>query len=318
MLAAALLTLSVGLSAAEIEYRLKGTLEPPTRAVITLDGFTTTFTGSVLAGESGQFEIKGLRAGTYTLIVGVPNRGEIRKTVEIGPGTADDSNAVRTAIKLDDALFSRQYVRKQGTVSMGELAIPDKAKKAYAAAQRHLARRDQKKAIASLQEAVRLAPAFSGAWNNLGTLYYKSAQYEKAEQAFRSALMAAPESFEPLVNLGGVLLTLQRAGEAYTFNLYSVLERPEDALANSQMGMNYFELGRLDLARKYLNEARRIDPAHFSRPQLLLAEICLRQGDEEGAASVLEEYLRYHPDAPNRARIEEAIRKFRSNPSKML
>jgi Tfp pilus assembly protein PilF len=317
-LPAALLLFAAGSLAAETEYRLRGVLTPPAKAVITLDGFTTTFSGSVLVGSSGEFEFKGLRAGTYTLILGVPNRGEIRRTVEVGPGTADPKGNVPLTLALEESLFSREPTRRQGTVSMRELAIPEKAKKAYEEAQRQLARRNQKKAIESLETAVRLAPNFSGAWNNLGTMFYKSAQYEKAEEAFRTALTASPGSFEPLVNLGGVLLTLNRPSEAYTFNLYSVLERPEDALANSQMGMNYFALGRLDLARKYLDQARRIDPGHFSRPQLMLAEICLRRGDKRGAVHELEEYLRYHPDVPNRAKIEDSIRKLKADAGEML
>jgi tetratricopeptide (TPR) repeat protein len=300
------------------EYRLKGILQPPAKAVVTLDGFTTTFNGSVLAASNGEFEFKALLPGTYTLIVGVPNRGEIRRTVEVGPGTAGPKNCVQLTFATDESLFAREATRRQGTVSVQDLAIPEKARKAYEAAQRQLARRNQKKAIECLETAVRLAPGFSGAWNNLGTLFYKSAQYDKAEESFRAALTASPESFEPLVNLGGVLLTLNRPSEAYTFNLYSVLERPEDALANSQMGMTYFALGRLDLARKYLNGARRIDPGHFSRPQLLLAEICLRMGDRRGAVRELEEYLRYHPDVPNRPKIEESIRKLKADTGEML
>jgi len=303
---------------ADVEYRLKGALQPPARAVVTLDGFTTTFNGTVLVAPNGQFEFKELRAGTYTLIIGIPDRGEVRRTVEIGPGTADPKNCVSVSLALDESMFTREPLRKKGTVSVQELAIPDKARKAFAESQRQLARRNQKKAIECLETAVRLAPEFSGAWNNLGTLFYKSAQYEKAEQSFRAALRASPGSFEPLVNLGGVLLTLHRPSEAYTFNLYSVLERPEDALANSQMGMNYFALGRLELARKYLNEARRIDPGHFSRPQLLLAEICFRKGDPAGAARELEEYLRYHPDVSDRAQIEESIRKLKESAGRML
>ena len=318
LLPVALLVFAAGSIAAEAEYHLKGVLRPPSKGVITLDGFTTTFNGSALVASNGEFEFKGLRAGTYTLILGVPNRGEIRRTVEVGPGTADPKNCVVLALAMEDLLFTREPGRRQGTVSMRELAIPEKAKKAYGEAQRQLARRNQKKAIESLEAAVRLSPSFSGAWNNLGTLFYKSAQYEKAEESFRAALTASPESFEPLVNLGGVLLTLNRPSEAYTFNLYSVLERPEDALANSQMGMNYFALGRFDLARKYLNEARRIDPGHFSRPQLLLAEICLRRGDKRGAIRELQEYLRYHPDIPNRASIEASIQKLRADAGEML
>jgi len=318
LLPAVVLLSAAGSIAAEAEYRLKGVLHPPAKAVVTLDGFTTTFSGSILVESNGEFEFKGLRAGTYTLILGVPNRGEIRRTVEIGPGTADSKNCVPLTLALEESLFSRGLARRQGTVSVQELAVPEKARKAYAEAQRQLARRNQKKAIECLETAVRLAPGFSGAWNNLGTMYYKSAQYEKAEESFRAALAASPESFEPLVNLGGVLLTLNRPSDAYTFNLYSVLERPEDALANSQMGMNYFALGRLELARKYLDQARRIDPGHFSRPQLMLAEICLRKGDKRGAARELEEYLHYHPDVPNRARIEDSIRKLKADAGEML
>jgi Tfp pilus assembly protein PilF len=315
---AAILLFAAGVSAGDVEFRLKGALQPPARAVVTLDGFTTTFNGSVLVAPNGQFEFKGLRAGTYTMIVGVPNRGEVRRTVEIGPSTADAKNSVSFSLSLDESLFEKQAARSQDTVTLRELEIPEKAKKAFEESQRQLARRNQKKAIECLQTAVRIAPGFSGAWNNLGTLFYKSAQYEKAEQSFRASLVASPGSFEPLVNLGGVLLTLHRPSEAYTFNLYSVLERPEDALANSQMGMNYFALGRMDLARKYLNEARRIDPGHFSSPQLLLAEICERKGDHRGAARELEEHLRYHPDTPDRGRIEESIRKLKDAAGQML
>jgi Tfp pilus assembly protein PilF len=309
---------AAGIGAGDAEYRLKGVLQPPAHAVVTLDGFSTTFNGSALVAPNGQFEFKGLRAGTYTLTVGVPNRGEVRRTVEIGPGTADAKNCVSFSLPLNDSLFPKETARSEDTVPLRELEIPEKAKKAYEESQRQLARRNQKKAIEWLQTAVRIAPGFSGAWNNLGTLFYQSAQYEKAEQSFRASLIASPGSFEPLVNLGGVLLTLHRPAEAYTFNLYSVLERPDDALANSQMGMNYFALERLDLARKYLNKARSIDPGHFSSPQLLLAEICLRKGDPRGAARELEEYLRYHPDASDRARIEESIQKLKDAAGRML
>lgn len=314
----AVFLLSACVALAEVEYRIRGSLQPPAPAVVTLDGFSTPFSASVLVSSNGQFEFKGLRAGTYSVIVGVPNRGEIRRTVEVGPGSADARNSIQFSLVLEDSLFTKEPAKRQGTVSMRDLAIPENARKAYKDAQRQLAHRNQKKAIELFQLAVRLAPEFSGAWNNLGTLFYKSAQYEKAEQSFRAALTASPGSYEPLVNLGGVLLTLHRASDAYTFNLYAVLERPEDALANSQMGMNYFALGRMDLARKYLDEARRIDPGHFSRPQLLLAEICLRSGDHRGAARELEEYLRYHPDVPNRAKIEASIQRLKAGAGRML
>ena len=57
--------------------------------------------------------------------------------------------------------------------------------------------------------------------------------------------------------------------------------RPMDALANVQLGVNYVNLRKPDLAVKYLKEAKRLDPGHFSTPQLALYEIYLRSGDRK-------------------------------------
>jgi hypothetical protein len=49
------------------------------------------------------------------------------------------------------------------------------------------------------------------------------------------------------------------------------------------------------------------NPAHFSHPQLFLAEIHLRNGDRSAAAEALEDFLRHHPDWPQSARMKEEI-----------
>jgi Tfp pilus assembly protein PilF len=91
-----------------------------------------------------------------------------------------------------------------------------------------------------------------------------------------------------------------------------VLKRPSDALANSQLGMTHFLLGNPAPAEKHLLDAVRLDPAHFSRPQLFLAEIYLRQGDRERAAAQLESFLAAHPNWADRAKITEQITQLRA------
>jgi uncharacterized protein HemY len=62
---------------------------------------------------------------------------------------------------------------------------------------------------------------------------------------------------------------------------------------------------------KHLERARAIDPAHFSHPQLLLAEIYSRRGEKTAAADALEEFLRYHPDWPQAVRMRQNIAELR-------
>jgi tetratricopeptide (TPR) repeat protein len=100
---------------------------------------------------------------------------------------------------------------------------------------------------------------------------------------------------------------MDRPEDAWQYNSMAVAARPNDALAHSQLGMNYFQLGNLNLSVQQLERARAIDPAHFSHPQLLLAEIHLRRGETRTAADLLEEFLRYHPDWPGAAQMRANI-----------
>lgn len=294
-------------------YELRGRLVSGARASVWLHGATTPFEDSTLADDDGNFRFRDLAAGTYTLGAFVPGRGEVHRTIEVGPSQADARNRIELTLELHDGEFeSRDSLRRAAVVSAKELAIPGQARREYEEAEKKLAKRDVQGAVAHFERAVELAPQFAQAWNHLGTIAYQTRDFLRAESCFRKALDADPEFFQPLVNLGGVLINLNHFREALEYNLYTALTRPNDALANSQLGMNYFYLNQLDLAKKYLTAAKLLDPAHFSHPQLLLAEIDLRRQDRAAAVGELEEFLQYHPDVPEAGKVRENIAKVRA------
>ncbi len=196
-------------------------------------------------------------------------------------------------------------------MSVKQLSIPSAAWRDFRDAQKDLNKHDVEAAEKRLHDAVDRAPQFAPAWNNLGTIAFQQHDYPRAEEYFREALEQDPQSYEALVNLGGVLVMLQKMDEALTRNSLAVAARPNDALAQSQLGMTYFLLGQFDLAKKHLEAARGIDPSHFSYPQLVLAEIHLRQGDHGAAADVLDDFLRHHPDWPQAAAMRQRIGELR-------
>jgi len=295
-----------------VRYELRGRLLPATRASVWLDGATSPYEQSTLTDDDGRFRFRDVEAGSYILGAFVPGRGEIRRTIEVGPSQATDGKRVELVVELHDGEFeSQDSLRRSAIVSAKELAIPEEAHHEYEEAGRRLARRDVAGAIAHLEHAVEIAPQFAEAWNHLGTIAYQTRDFPRAEGCFRKALAADPKFFQPLVNLGGVLINLSKFKEALEYNLYAQLSRPNDALANSQLGMTYFYLDKLELAQKYLSTAKRIDPAHFSHPQLMLAQIDLRRHDREAAAGELEEFLLYHPDSPEGDKIRKDITRLR-------
>jgi tetratricopeptide (TPR) repeat protein len=293
-------------------FDMDGRIHPEERAAVTLFGDAFPFTASTLSEADGRFRFQKLRPGAYTVSVFMPERGEARRTIEVGPSVAGAHGRVSLDISFKESDFELSgALRLRHSVSAVQLAIPAKAQRDYEEAHKDLARHDPLAATRLLEKAVALAPQFADAWNEIGTIAYQTQKYARAEECFREALNRDPQAFEPLVNLGGVLVTLHRADEAWRYNATAVAVRPNDALAHSQLGMNYFQLGDLDLSVKHLERARAIDPAHFSHPQLFLAEIHLRRGERRAAADVLEEFLRYHPDWPQAARMRENIVELR-------
>jgi tetratricopeptide (TPR) repeat protein len=292
-------------------FDLAGRIHPEGRAAITLFGDAFPFTASALSEADGSFRFQKLRVGAYTVSVFMADRGEARQTIEVGPGMADSHGRVSLDIVFKETDFVSDALRRRHSVSTTQLAIPAKARHDYELAHKELGRHDATAATQRFKEAVGLAPQFAEAWNELGTIAYQTQNYARAEECFREALKQDPQAFEPLVNLGGVLVTVHRAAEAWEFNARASAVRPNDALAQSQLGMNYFELGDLDLSLTHLERARAIDPAHFSHPQLLLAEIHLRRGNKSAAADVLQEFLRCHPDWPQADRMRQNIAELR-------
>ena len=309
----AILVLSPWAALAAAGYELAGTIEPPAVASVAIYGSTAPYFNSTHSDSSGRFVFRGLAPGTYTVAVDQGARGEVRQTVEVGPGTANKQRVQVAMVtrSVTGNIELGRVLRNGGTVSAKTLAIPPEAWSKYAAAQRALAKPDVAAAIRNLQDAVARAPQFMAAWNELGTIAYHEARYADAEANFRRALEAEPDAFEPLVNLGGVLLNLARPAEALEYNRQAVARRPNDALANSQLGMAELATGDAEAALQHLETAKRIDPAHFSHPQLLLAQIHLHRGERAEAKAELEDFVKWHPDAPETGKIHDAIARMK-------
>ena len=302
------LALAGSFYAPERAYELNGRIVPASPAAVSLFGAATPFHAETVADAQGRFRFRKLDPGSYTVAILIPGHGEHRQTIDVGPGTADARGRVEVTIQAaDSSLISREVLQDRATVSTRQLSIPASARREYEQAQKKLARHDVTAAVAHLEKAVQLAPQFAAAWNNLGTIAYQTQQYARAEAHFRKALLEDAESFEALVNLGGVLINEHKLDEALAFNTDAVRIRPNDALANSQLGLTYAASGNLDLGQKYLEIAKRIDPGHFSYPQLALARIHVQRREPSAAAEEYRDFLRRHPDTPEADGVRKAL-----------
>jgi Tfp pilus assembly protein PilF len=279
---------------------------------IILFSVETTYSTSTLTDPGGEFRFRKLNPGNYTLSILRRGLGEVHRTIVVTSSLADKKGVVRVSLP-----FSPAEAAESGTsalVSRRQLAIPGKARNKYQEAARRMSKRDTEGAKRFFEEAVGIAPQYMAAWNALGVIAYQQARFDDAESNFRKAAEAESAAFDPQVNLGGVLLNLNRPEEALPYNQRAAQARPKDALSNSQLGMNYFALGRTDQAEEYLKAAETIDPAHFSQPQWFLAAIYSERGDRDAAIAELRNLIKHHPDGNAAERARRALARLQRTP----
>ncbi|MBN2339325.1 MAG: tetratricopeptide repeat protein [Acidobacteria bacterium] len=285
-----------------IEYE-DGRFSPGATPLVMLEGITKPFAAHTWADLSGKFRFKKLPPDRYTLIVSMERVGEWQQTVEVSPGLADSRKRIFVEVVFRPQSRSGTF----GGVSAAELSVPEKARKEFEKAYRRLGKKDLEGAVAHLERSVELAPRFVSAWNTLGTLAFKSGEFALAESRFREALKHDPGYYPALVNLGGALLSQNRIQESLQANLAAVRERPDDALAHSQLGLSCYFLKRPEEAARHLERAIALDPAHFSFPQLPLADIYLQMKDTVSAARVLRQFLALHPDSAQAPAVRKQL-----------
>jgi len=276
--------------------------------VIFLHGATDSFATQTVADRGGNFNFKKLLPGMYTLIIAVPRWGQMTQTIEVGPSLSDSKGRIETTFQFDP----RYADQDENTISTTRLSIPDDAIKEYLRAQDRMEKRDVSGAVEYLKKAVEMAPQFAEAWNNLGTTAYHAKEYRQAEEYFREALKQEADFYLPLVNLGGALLSQGKIAESLPINLRAVETKPDDALAQSQLGQSYFFLAQLDTAERHLKQAKALDPRHFSYPQLVLAQIYQLRQDTPSLIGEFEEFLQYHPDSELVPQVTEWLRQARA------
>ena len=210
------LAMALSTPGAERKLELRGQIEPRPEqyASVTLHGSDFPFNAQTLSDSKGRFRFRKVDPGLYTVIVFLPGRGTVRRTIVVSESLADEEGRVTIMFPYQPA---GESLEASGTVSVRELSIPGKARKEYSRAQKALNKRDIESAIGHLEKAVEIAPNFVSAWNNLGTIAYQTARYADAERYFRTALRYEPGAYTPVVNLGGALLSLRQYDEALKY-----------------------------------------------------------------------------------------------------
>ncbi|RPE75540.1 tetratricopeptide repeat protein [Vulcaniibacterium tengchongense] len=185
-----------------------------------------------------------------------------RAVAELQGDAAAPDEARRDAHLLEAAL------REEDGDAAGELeafarglaAFPDDAEILYARALSWERRDDIPRAEADLRRILVAEPDNVAALNALGyTLADRTTRYREALQLIERARTAEPDNPAIIDSYGWVLYRLGRKEEALV-ELRRALTLQKDAEIAAHLAEVLWELGRKDEARKYFDQARKLDP----------------------------------------------------------
>ena len=254
---------------------------------------------SVLTDFDGHFEVAGLPAGTYDIVVEESGFESVRTKARL------DGHSLKLVLHLF-ASKALQARRSNYTVSVRDLKIPGKARDEYQKGLACLAKNDPAGSLSHFTKATHAFPEYYEAYHHMGMAETRLGHFDEARQAFQTA-----------IDLTGGRYAWAEIGYGYLLYLEGKLSEAEILLrrglevdgnspdGHAILGMTLLLQNRLDEAEESAREALLRKPG-YAQAYLVLADVCARRRNYRMQIQDLDTYLRLDPAGPASERAHQA------------
>jgi len=275
---------------------------------------------SVYADLEGRFGFTSLVPNPYHIVINDESYYPVDEVVNLRPEQPNAQVQIilrpREDARKSDPIGARASGGNPFLVDPSDYnnRFPKKAIKEYGRGvdAEHKGKREE--AIAHYEGALKIAPDYYPAHNNLGSLYLSKSDYHGAEVQFRESVRLDQNDAQAYFNLGNVLMLTGRYAESETALEAGLQRRPDSAFARFLQGCVFARTGKFDEAEKSLREALQLDSS-MSQAHLQLVNLYLRQNRKEDAVHQLQDFLKAFHSAPTAAKAREVLNKLQAQAS---
>ena len=304
---------------------------PDERIEVRLERTGRQLIETVFSDGVGNFMFRNILPDSYYVAIEVEGYEPVRERVEL---SSSFSRVANLTIFLESETVIRRiegggFEGDPEVVDINELRTyyPEKAVEEYEKALKDVEKGNAKKAVDRLEKAVKLAPDFYQAQNNLGVQYKALGRYRDAERTFEIAHDLNRNAAQPRINLGSLyvdeaqkqissgeeeraLATYQKAvvllEEAIVLDAFS-------ASARYFLGTALYKTAALERAETMLMRALELDE-QYHVVRLMLVNVYVKQARYNDVLAQLTEFLERNPDGPQ----SEAVRAMKQQIEKAL
>ncbi len=278
---------------------LRVRLESPSSATL------TTFSNS-----EGIFYFSNLYPGQYSVIVETGDKYEpIRESLSIERELVSTSS--RTYTLMVDLREKGTLKTRPGVLNASLAKVPKSALDQFKKALEAMDKGDGKQAIEKLNEAIELYPQFAEAYSELGTLYLKDGEIDKAGQAIQKTLQLNENNPTAQLNYGIVLLNQRKMYEAEKQLERVVLADDKVPTPHMYLGIALVGLNYPDYAEKeFLKAVNLKDDERVAQAHKYLGGIYWKKGNYKQAVGELEKYVELAPKASDAEKVRATIKQL--------
>jgi Flp pilus assembly protein TadD len=290
---------------------------------------------SVYSDDEGKFSFGGLQPGPYYVVINDDEFQSVSQAIAINPlmdcisfvpisltpksevvkGAAPPGRPGANAHMLDNSTDGRPgppvdggnpYLTDQSDIKQ----YPANALKEFDAGVRADQKHHAADAIGHYQKALKIAPGFYAARNNLGSVLLNQGNFGAAEMQFVKVIKDHPNDGAAYFNLGNVQLVTGRYEEAGRTLRDGLQKQPNSAFGIFLLG-SYLQQTRQNAeAEKALRRALDLDP-NLAKAHLALVNVYLQERRFPEAAQELDQFLKIAPNDPFAPKAREVLHKVK-------
>ena len=273
---------------------------------------------SMYADTDGKFGFNNLVGGEYHIVINDDTYEPVDERVMLHPEPIANAMAFitlrpRQAAPRNDLLAPRASGSNPYLVDPADYnkRFPKKAVKEYERGLEAERKGKPDQAAEHYLGALKTAPDYYPAHNNLGSLYLSRSAFKSAEEQFREAVRLDQNEAQPYFNLANVLLLTGRYSESESAVASGLQRRPDSGFGNFLQGCLLGRAGHYPEAEKSLQQALRLDPVLW-QAHLQLVNLYLQQGRRENAVSQLQTFLQLFPSVPATANAKHLLNRLQA------
>jgi len=282
---------------------IKVRLEGPEGEIIR-DSFTDS---------TGNFEVRSLSTGRYTIVVPSDDRTYATTTEHIEI-TRYSPDTVSVSVNLNPMEEREAAKGGRHTVSIREASnsIPKKALEAYKHSVELSKRGKTQEAIEELKRAIAIYPEYVHAYNDLGVAYIRLDLIDDAIRALERSISLDPKALNPRLNLG-IANVRRRDYEKAEQPLRQALAIDETVpLVHLYLGITLWKTDRSDEAESEFERALSLGGSDIAIAHYYLGQLYAGRGRIEEAVSELEAYVKQKPASEDAQQALQKIAELRS------